>query len=68
MTTGTGIVILSTSGYAEVASGPECIASPGVCITSNITTGADAVVGAGAAITKDADPGVTVAGVPARPL
>jgi len=40
----------------------------GAVVRQGITIGADATVGAGAAVVADVSPGVTVVGVPARPI
>jgi sugar O-acyltransferase (sialic acid O-acetyltransferase NeuD family) len=40
----------------------------GAAVIQGITIGDGAVVGAGAVVIRDVDPGVTVVGVPARPL
>ncbi len=40
----------------------------GVILMPGVTIGEGAIVAAGAVVTKDVPPGVTVAGVPARPL
>jgi len=40
----------------------------GATILGGVTIGSGALVGAGAVVTKDVEPGVTVAGNPARPL
>lgn len=37
-------------------------------ILPGIEVGADATIGAGAVVTKDVEPGVTVVGIPARPM
>jgi len=39
----------------------------GACVRQGLRIGADAVIGAGAAVVKDVEPGITVIGVPARP-
>ena len=40
----------------------------GATVLPRISVGADSVVGAGAVVTKDVSDGVTVAGIPARPI
>ncbi|WP_442972865.1 acyltransferase [Rhodococcus sp. IEGM 1354] len=40
----------------------------GVTITAGVTIGENSVVAAGAVVTKNVEPGVTVGGVPARPI
>lgn len=40
----------------------------GACVIQNLEIGAGSVVGAGAVVVRPVAPGVTVAGVPARPL
>jgi UDP-2-acetamido-3-amino-2,3-dideoxy-glucuronate N-acetyltransferase len=40
----------------------------GAVILGGVSIGAEATVGAGAVVTRDVDPGETVAGNPARPL
>jgi UDP-2-acetamido-3-amino-2,3-dideoxy-glucuronate N-acetyltransferase len=40
----------------------------GVTVLAGVTIGEDAIVGAGAVVTSDVDPGAVVAGNPARPL
>ena len=50
----------STGDYAFIGAG--CV------ILNDVHIGDGAVVGAGAVVTRDVPPGITVAGVPARPL
>lgn len=45
-----------------------CYLGTGATIMRKQTVGRSAVVGAGAVVTKNVPPGITVAGVPARPL
>jgi acetyltransferase-like isoleucine patch superfamily enzyme len=40
----------------------------GAVVLPKLTVGADAVLGAGAVAVRDVAPGITVVGVPARPL
>ena len=40
----------------------------GANVLPGVTVGAGAFVGAGAVVTADVEPGLTVAGVPARPI
>ena len=47
-------------GHVDVGAGARII--------GGITVGDHAVVGAGAVVTRDVAPGVTVAGIPARPV
>jgi sugar O-acyltransferase (sialic acid O-acetyltransferase NeuD family) len=54
------------SGYVRVSEGADLGA--GAIVLPNRTVGAGAVLGAGAVAIRDVAPGVTVVGVPARPL
>lgn len=51
-----------------IAIGANCWIGGGALILPGVTVGDDAVIGAGAVVTRDVAPGVTVAGNPARPL
>ncbi|MGS4944562.1 sugar O-acetyltransferase [Meridianimarinicoccus sp. RP-17] len=48
--------------------GANCWIGGGALILQGVTVGDDAVIGAGAVVTRDVAAGVTVAGNPARPL
>lgn len=54
------------SGGVVIKSG--CLIGTGATILQYLTIGENATVGAGAVVTKDVPPGVTVTGVPAKPL
>ena len=45
-----------------------CYLGAGATVLSGVRVGAQAIVGAGAVVTRDVEPGVTVAGVPAREI
>jgi acetyltransferase-like isoleucine patch superfamily enzyme len=47
---------------------PGVLVGTGAQVLQYLTVGAGATVGAGSVVTKNVDPGVTVVGVPARPL
>ncbi|WP_410473572.1 acetyltransferase [Guyparkeria sp. TX1] len=51
----------------DVISGECAWFGVGACVRQGVRIGADAVIGAGAAVVKDVEPGTTVIGVPARP-
>ncbi|RVT84113.1 sugar O-acetyltransferase [Rhodobacteraceae bacterium CCMM004] len=51
-----------------VTVGRNCWIGAAALILPGVTVGDDAVVGAGAVVTRDVPPGATVAGNPARPL
>lgn len=48
--------------------GDRCRIGSGAVILPRVRLGSDAVVGAGAVVTKDVDNGITVVGVPAKPV
>jgi acetyltransferase-like isoleucine patch superfamily enzyme len=52
----------------EVRIGEGALIGIGAVVLPRVTVGAWSTVGAGAVVTSDVPPGVTVAGVPARPL
>jgi sugar O-acyltransferase (sialic acid O-acetyltransferase NeuD family) len=54
------------SGWCHI--GEECYIGTGAVLLPRVRVGDGAVVGAGAVVTKDVAPGVTVVGVPARPI
>ncbi|MBW2092020.1 MAG: acetyltransferase, partial [Deltaproteobacteria bacterium] len=51
-----------------ISVGENAMISAGATVLPLIKIGSDAVVGAGAVVTKDVPPGITVAGLPAKPL
>ena len=51
-----------------VTIGDRVLVGAGSVVLQYLSVGDDATVGAGAVVTKDVAPGVTVVGVPARPL
>ena len=56
----------TVSGNVHLADGVTI--GTGANVLPGVTVGAGAFVGAGAVVTSDVEPGVTVAGVPARPI
>jgi len=52
----------------DVTFGERSLVGVGASLLPGLRVGYEAVVGAGAAVTADVPDGVTVAGVPARPL
>ncbi|MFZ1613473.1 MAG: NeuD/PglB/VioB family sugar acetyltransferase [Holophaga sp.] len=57
---------VTVAGKARI--GRSCFIGAGATILPEIVIGDGAVVGAGAVVTRNVPPGMTVAGVPARPL
>ncbi len=62
-----------TMGQRDVAPSPSIVRrgamiGSAVQILTGVEVGEKAVVGAGSVVTRDVPPGVTVAGVPAKPL
>jgi sugar O-acyltransferase (sialic acid O-acetyltransferase NeuD family) len=57
---------VNVSGGVKV--GDACLIGTGAKILQYVSLGDGATVGAGAVVTKDVPPGVTVVGVPARPM
>jgi sugar O-acyltransferase (sialic acid O-acetyltransferase NeuD family) len=51
-----------------VVMGSRCLIGTGATILQYLTIGDDAIVGAGSVVTKDVSSGVTVVGIPAKPL
>lgn len=57
---------VNLSGGVRVGDG--CLLGTSCTILENLTIGSHATVGAGALVTRNVDPGVTVVGIPAKPL
>ncbi len=57
---------VNISGAVQVGEG--CLLGTGATVLQNLNVGAGSVVGAGAVVTRNVPAGITVAGVPARPL
>lgn len=51
-----------------VTIGDRCLVGAGSQVLQHLTVGADATIGAGAVVTRSVGAGVTVVGVPARPM
>ena len=54
------------AGHASLGAG--ALLGAGAAVRPGIVVGAGAVIGAGSAVVADVAPGITIAGVPARPL
>ena len=54
--------------YAPVVLETGCYLGAGVTVLPGVKIGAEAIVGAGAVVTRNVRPGVTVVGVPAREI
>jgi maltose O-acetyltransferase len=54
------------AGWVKIGEGAAIFT--GAAVTPGVVIGAGAIVGAGAVATKDAAPGVTVVGVPAKAI
>lgn len=64
-----GAVTMGRRGHLEFPTvGDRVFLGAGAKVIGAITIGDDAVVGANAVVTRDVAPGVTVVGVPARPI
>ncbi len=63
-----GFVSPGATLAGSVDVGPRAFVGSGATVLPNIAIGQGAVVGAGAAVIRPVDDGVTVVGVPARPL
>jgi UDP-3-O-[3-hydroxymyristoyl] glucosamine N-acyltransferase len=59
------VALAELSGSVNV--GARAWVAPSAAVKQRLTIGADATVGLGAVVVKNVDPGVTVAGVPAKP-
>ncbi len=69
---GAGAITANYDGRQKAPTeiGPESFVGSGAILIAPVTIGAGATVGAGAVVTKETEvaPGVTVVGIPARPL
>ncbi len=66
---GRGVVINPGATIAGgVTLGDDVLVGSGADVLGGVTVGRGATVGAGAVVTSDVEPGVTVVGIPARPL
>jgi acetyltransferase-like isoleucine patch superfamily enzyme len=51
-----------------VTVGDRCLLGTGSLVLETLTLGNDVIVGGGAVVTKNVDPGLCVVGIPAKPL